>query len=1390
MASPSQQLLIQRGTQNRRTLPASQYTVGWLCATDEELTVALASLDEAHLSPALSNPGETTYKYGSIIGRHAVHDVVVVRPIATGKTSMVKAVQGLGRENFPNLDRTFFVGVAGALPRPSVEDDPANKIEKGDVVVAYSPNRRGDAVIEYDRISELGEVGSVLKHHTDKTSHALQSAFDIWFKDYEAKETNVEKILQLMLDQNEKFNAPGPDQDLLFYDETKHCGNRDDCSQCEQKAAPYRRRQGKQEPYRKARFYPIKVHRGLILTGDAVVKSSVTRKGIKAKYPAALCVDTESATMMDEFHPLVIRAISDYADSHYGKAWVSYAAAAAAAVAKDIITELQRHPSQFRSIISFSMETKVPEVDFGDKERVTHSIERPALMKEIKDRFLQSNGRRTGPWLRRNLPRKIKTSFFDASTELSLSEAFKSRCRELENAGISHGQQTASPDHVERFKRWLKRQSDSWLLIFDNLDDLEIDLKKYMPQDTLSPIYVLVTSRLEEVTWARREDIVSVQGLTPQEGQALFTNVLGAELQPAQSLALRALLKRVRYVPLIIFLAAKYIKSKSAKNISQRIMEYLSSFNKPATRRGKRLLEDYWPAFEAPLKAIRNDDPKESQAAIELLALFTFIDHQAVSWDVFTKTWVNLKRRHRRKDLTNWTVQHQMKCLDAYEGETSDNPDLDLVDRGFVLLHRYGLINIRYMEEKDSLYSVHPMIRECMKDYLQNESEQQGHRLVCATTLGSSIAWSYSQEDHRYRNHLLPHVMQFLGLRSPGNSPAFKENFVSLPINAYDKIDIGCKFALVLSENGYSRRAKDLLDTLSHVENEVEAFQPPLETHFVNKLPLQKTRLRGLTANCLHEMGGKDREEALAVRLKVLEEYKTMLSTNSHEMLAAKTDYAISLFFTRGVKGAKEARGLHQEVLHDIKSVPVRQEHQKDQLKHLETTSYRLLANCQQSLGNRDEALRMREKVLGLHQQLIPDRDKYKLWEDISEGYRQSGALLKALDGFKQTYSNRTQLLSKNHNATLIAKSNVAVVLRKLELFEHSRKLQSENDNEMTAEYGELHAESATNLTAKINLALCQSQYSEKVLEKLKCLLDEEGTDEEHARTLNSAAECCLTLASDCPDRPRSMQLYDEAIEYRQRIVHIFEQHHGYGPQDLRTLRAKFRLAQTQLTKEPTLDEAFNQLLDVLHMERMIFGDDHFEVQISFLEIAQRCYDKIPKRDAATGSLHDSDKTVSTVEVNSPDLVMSKEQQMEETACDVDQFVKYVRENGFNTLTATYLRKQLTVLRRYVYLKTDGQSDQNAATAAYDYGSALAMAGDVEKSLQLLQRALQIKAELCGDTSNSYLRLMMRVADKIEPFAPKESDDLKKKRDKCLQRKPETEKKLGDIDKFDKIFKQ
>ncbi len=80
------------------------------------------------------------------------------------------------------------------------------------------------------------------------------------------------------------------------------------------------------------------MHYGVIASSDEEIECGVTRDVAKeALGVGVLCFEREAAGLMNDFPCLVVRGISDYADTHKSTTWIGYAAAAAAACAKELL---------------------------------------------------------------------------------------------------------------------------------------------------------------------------------------------------------------------------------------------------------------------------------------------------------------------------------------------------------------------------------------------------------------------------------------------------------------------------------------------------------------------------------------------------------------------------------------------------------------------------------------------------------------------------------------------------------------------------------------------------------------------------------------------------------------------------------------------------------------------------------------------------------------------------------------------------------------------------------------------------------------------------------------------------------------------------------------------
>jgi hypothetical protein len=78
------------------------------------------------------------------------------------------------------------------------------------------------------------------------------------------------------------------------------------------------------------------IHYGLIASADRLMKDATIRDML-AKEEEVLCFEMEAAGLMNRYRCVIIRGICNYSDTHKADVWQGYAAATAAAYAKELL---------------------------------------------------------------------------------------------------------------------------------------------------------------------------------------------------------------------------------------------------------------------------------------------------------------------------------------------------------------------------------------------------------------------------------------------------------------------------------------------------------------------------------------------------------------------------------------------------------------------------------------------------------------------------------------------------------------------------------------------------------------------------------------------------------------------------------------------------------------------------------------------------------------------------------------------------------------------------------------------------------------------------------------------------------------------------------------------
>lgn len=307
---------VSNGWRDRRLdasprLAHGDYTIAWICALPLELTTSRKMLDEEHqLLP--SQPGDDNAYVLGCIDQHNV--VMACLPGQYGTNNAAIVATDLKR-SFPNICATLMVGIGGGAP--SIAD-----LRLGDVVV-------GTRVIQYDMGKDVGDGMFEITAHPKTPLRRLSSVVMNLRAIHDERDASSARVTTLL--RNRLTSHARPSQpDRLFQASYEHIPGAPTCHGCNLEKVEPRRVRVSDEP---------KIFHGVIASGNRVMRNARARDDTSREH-SVLCFEMEAAGMMDNLQCLPIRGICDYSDSHKNKDWQRYAAATAAAYARELLEAL------------------------------------------------------------------------------------------------------------------------------------------------------------------------------------------------------------------------------------------------------------------------------------------------------------------------------------------------------------------------------------------------------------------------------------------------------------------------------------------------------------------------------------------------------------------------------------------------------------------------------------------------------------------------------------------------------------------------------------------------------------------------------------------------------------------------------------------------------------------------------------------------------------------------------------------------------------------------------------------------------------------------------------------------------------------------------------------
>jgi nucleoside phosphorylase len=300
----------------KRYFRPEDYTVGWVSALPVELAAAAELLDEEY-EDIPQDPNDTNLYTLGRIGEHNI--VIACLPAGQIGTNSAAAVAVQMKAKFTSIRFGLMVGIGGGVP--SDESD----IRLGDVVVSQ-PYMQHGGVVQYD-FGKTTPSGFVRTGFLNTPPTILLNALvKLQANNTRRRSVLLEYLSALCCVPEFTRGNAGPDN--LFESKYNHVGG-PTCEKCSTDRLLERTKRGSLE---------IMVHYGTIASGNQVIRDGVTRDQLSSELGGVLCFEMEAAGLMNNFPCLVIRGICDYADSHKNKRWQPYAAATAAACAKEVLS--------------------------------------------------------------------------------------------------------------------------------------------------------------------------------------------------------------------------------------------------------------------------------------------------------------------------------------------------------------------------------------------------------------------------------------------------------------------------------------------------------------------------------------------------------------------------------------------------------------------------------------------------------------------------------------------------------------------------------------------------------------------------------------------------------------------------------------------------------------------------------------------------------------------------------------------------------------------------------------------------------------------------------------------------------------------------------------------
>ncbi|KAL2844340.1 hypothetical protein BJY01DRAFT_214976 [Aspergillus pseudoustus] len=727
-------------------MAADKYTIVWLCALTDELVVAKSMLDRQHDSTLCETPEDSNkYSLGSI-GKHNI--VICCLPEGIYGTDSASSTLTSLRRTFRNVRIGLLVGIGGAVFNPRYD------IRVGDVAVSVPGNGLG-GVLQYDFGKQLDDRFLLTRSLNKPPAVLLSAVGNLAARHSIDGKNSIRETLEKMVCDNPALRDWGL---VSCAEEVLNGGG----TQQEHKV-PFERR---------PRGNP-RVHYGAIASGNRVIRDPAMRDWL-AQIPDVICVEMEAAGVMDILPCLVIRGISDCADSSKGDQWKRYAAGTAAAYAKELLGEV---PQQSVAISTQSApgadNYRIP-LDLAQVPVGRSFIGRESELAYLRSHLLPTTSTdqkvvvlhglagigKTQLAIRFAIAHKNDYSaiiWVNAKTRETLYQSLAAALPKLPTFGVQ-----SDAHQIEQQARavitWLSREGNSkFLLIYDNVEQPTVvegpgttrdcidQISDYLPFACHGSI-IITTRNMDLARRVRLGELYHVKRLDPDTSLQLLIGSDGTRLEPQDQTKLDfiTLANRLGGLPLALVIARAFMQTSNTTPAG--LLEMYSKSKDWSTINQETEPDSQYTngTLISTLGMSYEEVKRRRPAAAKLLLLLSYYDNRDI--------WYTMIRNGTEGQEPAW-------LFEILSNEVKFR--LTVAE-----LMNFGLIEAA----ESGSYSMHPVVQDWCRHQRQVEDTEDtlSHSNIGDSELLAlrSIARSIPSEDHpdawEMQRRLLPHASQVI----------------------------------------------------------------------------------------------------------------------------------------------------------------------------------------------------------------------------------------------------------------------------------------------------------------------------------------------------------------------------------------------------------------------------------------------------------------------------------------------------------------------------------------------------------------------------------------------------------------------------------------------------